>query len=66
MSTHRCPVPGCGHYVLDRYLMCHRHWLMVPYPLQQAVYRANAARGSIDGLRNYRLAVKAAIESIPS
>lgn len=35
-----CAAIGCTASVKPEYLMCRRHWRMVPIPLQRAVWRA--------------------------
>lgn len=38
MSAHLCHARGCEAHVPPRYLMCARHWRMVPKPLQHAIW----------------------------
>lgn len=35
--THTCHVTGCGAAAIPQYLMCPKHWRMVPLRLQRAV-----------------------------
>jgi len=37
--THTCHAIGCETPVIPEYLMCLRHWRMVPRKIQLAVYR---------------------------
>ncbi|ACO33299.1 MULTISPECIES: hypothetical protein [Acidobacterium] len=39
MSTrmHECAAPGCRMRIFERFLMCYRHWNLVPRDLQQLV-----------------------------
>jgi len=37
--THRCHARRCRTQIPERYLMCQKHWAMVPAPLRQAVWR---------------------------
>jgi hypothetical protein len=41
---HLCHAIGCHEVVPPRMLMCGRHWRMVPFTLQQAVWK-NYRRG---------------------
>lgn len=45
---HTCHAKGCGKQVPPAFFMCGRHWKMVPYKLQQAVWREYNA-GQEDG-----------------
>jgi uncharacterized protein YjbJ (UPF0337 family) len=36
--THQCPVDGCSLRVGDKFLMCGKHWRMVPRALQGEVW----------------------------
>jgi hypothetical protein len=43
---HDCPAEPCGRAdVSDDYLMCRRHWYMVPKPLRTAVWTAYQGGG---------------------
>lgn len=51
MSNHTCHALGCNAGCSPRWLMCRKHWGMVPRDLQDEVYRTVALRnrdGSID------------------
>jgi hypothetical protein len=72
---HKCPVRDCEKQVGDVFLMCPRHWRMVPKELQTEVYRTfrymsddegkSGARGSMrDLIEAYREARRAAIEAV--
>lgn len=37
MSTHACPIAGCTVTISRHFLMCGRHWRLVPAPLQAAI-----------------------------
>jgi hypothetical protein len=39
-ATHKCAAPRCGRYIGWRFLMCPKHWSLVPREIQMAVYRA--------------------------
>lgn len=38
-GVHRCHAIGCVKPVPPEMLLCHRHWRMVPKPIQQQVWR---------------------------
>lgn len=40
MSAHTCHAEGCETSCKPEYLMCGRHWRMVPRDVQRAVYAA--------------------------
>lgn len=40
MSAHTCHTKGCTTHCKPEFLMCPRHWRMVPRAMQSAVYRA--------------------------
>ena len=44
--THRCHALGCRSICSKRFLMCGRHWKMVPLALQLEVYAGYAERSS--------------------
>lgn len=44
MPTHRCAATDCRSICNSRYLMCGRHWRMVPAELQHAVHETFAKR----------------------
>ena len=37
-ETHTCHAVGCKVPVAPKFLMCHRHWKLVPYKLQNDVW----------------------------
>ena len=37
--THTCHAEGCSKAVAPKYLMCPRHWGMVPRPQQLEIWR---------------------------
>jgi hypothetical protein len=37
--SHTCHARGCAVFVKPEFLMCGRHWKMVPARIQRAVYR---------------------------
>lgn len=39
MSKHRCHARGCERACKPEFLMCGRHWKMVPKRIQAKVYR---------------------------
>lgn len=65
--AHHCHYPPCKIEVHPRYLMCPRHWRMVPRPLQLRVWKTYN-HGQEEGLapvtRQYLDAADAAIEAV--
>jgi hypothetical protein len=58
---HRCAAFGCRKSVNYNFLMCSRHWALVPRPLQVAVYETwNDGKRT----RGWAAAVSAAVSSI--
>lgn len=66
MSAARiCPIAGCGSGLRQGYLMCLKHWQMVPLKAQRAVNRTwRELRAGTGGMAEYNVAVKAAIAAI--
>lgn len=62
-----CPVPSCTHEVGRGKLLCLRHWLAVPVPLQRQVnstwrdFQASSGTLKLRALTKYRVARDAAI-----
>lgn len=54
--SHECPIESCKVSVKTNFLMCARHWRMVPKPLQSAVYESYRTTGRISD--NHREAVR--------
>lgn len=72
---HKCAAEGCDKRVKVEFLMCLRHWSLVPAPLKQQVYAAfrdwqrgaetiEERKGQADALRAVqRLAVEAVADA---
>ena len=63
---HRCHATGCETPCKPEYLMCSRHWNMVPAPIQRAVW-ATYRRGQCDDkspAENWLRAAAAAIGAV--
>ena len=39
MSESQCRADGCGVLIKPEFLMCNKHWKMVPIPLRNAIWR---------------------------
>lgn len=51
MSTHKCPITGCGRQVPRHLLMCGYHWHMVPWDAACRLYNTwqdGAGYGTVD------------------
>lgn len=60
---HKCAAPFCSTFVPWNFLMCGRHWSMVPPSIQQAVYESwNGGRPNAA----HTAAVRCAIDSVPA
>lgn len=62
-----CPIIGCNETLPVGYVMCRKHWFMVPTHLQQEFWRAlRQVRGTADAatLRELVAARDAALEAI--
>lgn len=60
---HRCAARNCPCRIKVEFLMCARHWAMVPRAIQNAVYRGYRLRGLTDHT-GYDEAVKAAVDAV--
>lgn len=59
MSTHPCPVDGCGRQVGAHWVMCRKHWVMVPPLIQRMLYDSwNGGRPNIDYITIRKIAVE--------
>jgi hypothetical protein len=58
VTTHPCPVDGCGQPVDPEKLVCPAHWRMLPWRLRRAVF---ASYGDPHRLGDWVRAAKAAI-----
>lgn len=64
-----CPIPNCTHEAAQGRLLCLRHWLAVPVPLQRQVnstwrdFQAASGTLKVRALTKYRVARDAAIEA---
>lgn len=47
MSAHHCHAMKCAAPCPPKYLMCGRHWAMVPKPMQDEVYRTVKLRARL-------------------
>lgn len=65
MTTHNCPIPGCGAKIAATKLLCARHWSRVPRELQTRVYSAYRQRRADDdaSIKEHRAAARAAIQA---
>lgn len=63
---HRCHAKGCRTNVAPRLLMCLKHWKMVPYRLQRAVWDEYVPGQEVrkDPSRAYLELAKAAIDYV--
>lgn len=64
---HVCHATGCGVQVKPAYLMCPRHWRMVPRSIQKmvwATYSPGQEQGKASVTRAYLEAMKAAINAV--
>jgi hypothetical protein len=65
---HKCAVRTCNKSVHNRYLMCPRHWCLVPQHIATAIYREYhyGMRRGIHPTREYAAQVQAALDHIAS
>jgi hypothetical protein len=64
---HECHATGCFAQVPPAFLMCHRHWKMVPVPLQRrvwATYQTGQERGDAEVTDEYIEAQQAAVKAV--
>lgn len=63
---HKCHARGCAKEVAPRLLMCFRHWKLVPYALQKAVWDEYVPGQEIrkDPTLEYITAAHAAIDHV--
>ena len=47
-QSHYCHVPGCSRVVDPKFLMCHRHWELVPLNLKNRIYQHYRTGQEID------------------
>lgn len=59
-NTHICRAYGCNWRINEEFLMCYKHWRMIPAPLQAAIYATVPKRGTLPSL-DYAQAVRAAV-----
>ena len=67
LAPHTCHLPGCERVVPRRMLLCGAHWLLVPRPLQRAVwlaYRPGQEDGRAVVTPTYLAAARAAIAAV--
>ena len=65
-EAHHCHATGCTTHCKPEWLMCYRHWKMVPRTLQQAVWAAYRP-GQCDDMRpspEWFVAADAAIKAV--
>lgn len=55
-----CRAYGCNTPIDERYLMCRKHWRMIPAVLQAAIYATMPKRGYLPSLE-YAQTVRACI-----
>lgn len=65
-NTHYCKAPGCKQKVDNCFLMCHKHWYMVPREIRNEIWRTYQPMswGDLDLFERYVRATEQAIESI--
>ena len=59
-TTHKCPITECVERVRHIYLMCYRHWRMVPSDLQREIWSEHTRNDRTI----YNRAVSAAIKHV--
>ena len=67
MSAHRCHARGCEKPCPPKFLMCRKHWHMVPETLRNAVwgtYQPGQESGRHRPSREWHDAADAAIEAV--
>lgn len=65
-GTHRCHAEGCNRMIAPVYLMCPRHWRMVPAAEQRAVWTHYRKGQEVDKkpTNEYLAALRAAVEAV--
>jgi hypothetical protein len=65
-QTHHCHANGCNEVVDPKFLMCRKHWFMVPQKNKLAVYRHYRKGQEIDKnpTAAYLEAAQAAIDAV--
>jgi hypothetical protein len=64
---HKCKAPECDQQISERFLMCSRHWSIVPRSIQLQVHKAWRALNQgkkPEQIGTYRAAVKQAIAAV--
>ena len=64
---HKCKAPECNQQISEKYLMCPRHWSMVPRSIQLQVHKAWRALNQHrkpENFTKYRVTVAQAINSV--
>lgn len=67
IRRHKCHAHGCERDVAPKFLMCRRHWGMVPKPMQDAVwqsYQPGQELGLHEPSNAYVFAVGAALKAV--
>jgi hypothetical protein len=65
--VHKCHALDCAEPVHPRFLMCRRHWWMVPQPVRELVnstYQHGQERGKVRPSREWVAAVRLAIAAV--
>lgn len=65
--VHKCHAIDCAEPVHPRYLMCRRHWWLVPAPVRELVnstYQRGQERGKVRPSREWLAAVRLAIAAV--
>ena len=65
--THTCRIDGCDTQIRAEFLMCHGHWRLVPFFLQDEVnkqYRRWQKSGTELPSPEYQRAVKIALDAV--
>lgn len=65
-TNHECHATGCRNIVPPKFLMCGRHWRMVPREVQLLVWKHYRPGQEIDKkpTREYLAAMKSAVEAV--
>src|SRR5690349_9258719 len=64
---HTCKAPNCPEQISERFLMCSRHWALVPRGIQIRVHRAWRALNQgqdPENIATYQAVVSEAIRSV--
>lgn len=64
--SHTCHATGCGKPVAPKFLMCGKHWAMVPKPQQAEIWRHYRPGQEVDKRPSgaYLTVMKVAIDTV--